>query len=104
MAYVAEQLKTTPHEKLYCVVGFVRDKDLAHILPLLPREAYYIFTAAHSDRAVPAEELMAKALIYGLQGEAVATVAEALARARELARPDDMIFIGGSTYVVGEVL
>ena len=104
MAYVAEQLKTTPHEKLYCVVGFVRDKDLAHILPLLPREAYYIFTAAHSDRAVPAEELTAKALIYGLQGEAVATVAEALARARELARPDDMIFIGGSTYVVGEVL
>ena len=104
MAYVAEQLKNTPHRNLYCVVGFVRDKDLAHILPLLPREAHYIFTAAHSDRAVPADELTAKASIYGLQGETVATVPEALARARALAAPDDMIFIGGSTYVVGEAL
>ena len=72
LARVADQLKKTPYNKLYCVIGFVRDKDLAHILPLLP------------------------------QGEAAASVAEAIWRARELARPDDMIFIGGSTYVVAE--
>ena len=104
MAYVTEQLKATPHKKLYCVVGFVRDKDLAHILPLLPRDAHYIFTAAQTHRALPAAELAAKAAIYGLQGETASTVAEALARARELAEPDDAIFIGGSTYVVAEAL
>ena len=104
IAYVAEQLKVTPHRKLYCVMGFVRDKDLAHILPLLPRDAHYIFTQAHSERALTAEELTAKAAIYGLQGEAVADVQAAVARARELAGAEDMIFIGGSTYVVGEAL
>ena len=104
IAYVAEQLRQTPHRKLYCVMGFVRAKDLAHILPLLPREAHYLFTQAHTERALTAEELTAKAAIYGLQGEAVADVQAAVARARELAAPEDMIFIGGSTYVVGEAL
>lgn len=104
MAYVAEQLKATPHRELFCVMGFVRDKDLAHILPLLPQEARYIFTQARSPRAITAEELTAKAAIYGLKGEAVADVQEAVARAKELAGEDDLIFIGGSTYVVGEAL
>ncbi len=102
LARVADQLKKTPYHKLYCVIGFVRDKDLAHILPLLPHDAHYIFTQAQTSRALPADELAAKAAIYGLQGEAVASVVEAIRRARELARPDDMIFIGGSTYVVAE--
>ena len=104
IAYVAEQLGTTPHRKLYCVMGFVRDKDLAHILPLLPREAHYIFTAAQTHRALPAAELAAKAAACGLESETAETVAAALARARELAAPEDMIFIGGSTYVVAEAL
>lgn len=104
IAYVAKQLKSTPHRELYCVMGFVRDKDLAHILPLLPRDAHYIFTQARSERALPADELTAKAAIYGLQGEAVGDVKAAVARARELAAAEDMIFIGGSTYVVAEAL
>lgn len=69
IAYVAEQLKATPHKELYCVIGFVRDKDLAHILPLLPRDAHYIFTQAQTERALPAAELTAKAAIYGLRGK-----------------------------------
>lgn len=104
IAYVAEQLRATPHRALYCVMGFVRDKDLAHILPLLPRDAHYIFTQAHSERALPAGELTAKAAIYGLKGETVDEVTAAVARARELAAPEDLIFIGGSTYVVAEAL
>ena len=104
IAWVARQLKETPHKALYCVIGFVRDKDLAHILPLLPHDAHYLFTQAHSERALPAAELTAKAAIYGLHGETVEQVADALARARELASAEDMIFIGGSTYVVAEVL
>ena len=104
IAYVARQLEATPHKRLYCVIGFVREKDLAHILPLLPRDAHYLFTAAQTHRAFPAAELAAKAAIYGLQGETVENVTAAVARARELATPDDMIFIGGSTYVVAEAL
>lgn len=102
--YVSEQIAATPHEKLYCVVGFVKDKDLAHILPLLPKEAHYIFTAAQTERAVPAEELCTKAGIYGLQGEVVEGVQQAVERARALAGEEDLIFIGGSTYVVGEAM
>lgn len=104
MAYVSKQIAATPHRKLYCVMGFVRDKDLAHILPLLPREAHYIFTQAQTERALPAADLTAKAAIYGLRGESVAEVKAAVARAKELAGTEDMIFIGGSTYVVAEAL
>lgn len=104
IAYIAEQLRQATYDKLYCVVGFVKDKDLAHILPLLPHEAHYIFTQAQSERAVPAAVLCNKAAIYGLHGQVVETVPEALALARTLATPDDMIFVGGSTYVVGEAL
>ena len=104
IAYVARQLKATPHKQLYCVIGFVRDKDLAHILPLLPHDAHYIFTQAKTERAFSAAELTAKAAIYGLHGETVAEVPAAVARAKELAGADDMIFIGGSTYVVAEAL
>lgn len=104
IAYVARQLREAKYEKLYCVIGFVKDKDLAHILPLLPREAHYLFTQAQSERSVPAAELAAKAAIYGLHGEVADTVPCAVERARQLATDADMIFIGGSTYVVGESL
>ena len=104
IAYVARQLKATPHKQLYCVIGFVRDKDLAHILPLLPHDAHNIFTQAKTERAFSAAELTAKAAIYGLHGETVTEVPAAVARAKELAGADDMIFIGGSTYVVAEAL
>lgn len=104
LKYVVEQLAATPHRKLYCVMGIVRDKDLQEILHLLPTEAYYIFTEAQSQRAIPAEELAQAAAAYGLQGEVVKHVPMAVARANELAKKDDMIFIGGSTYVVGEAL
>ncbi len=104
LCLVAEQLAATPHRKLFCVVGFVKDKDLAHILPLLPRDAHYLFTQAATPRAIPADELAAKAAVYGLHGEAAGDVRTAVARARELAEAEDMIFIGGSTYVVAEAL
>ena len=101
---VAEQLRAARYDKLYCVIGVVQDKDLKQILPLLPREAHYIFTRASIARALPAEELAAAAAEYGLEGEVATGVQAAVARAHELARPDDMIFIGGSTFVVAEAL
>ena len=106
MAYVGEQLRrlSRDYAHLYCVLGVVNDKDLAHMFPLLPADAHYIFTQAKTHRAIPAAELAERAAAFGLQGEVVADVQQAVARARELAGPDDMIFIGGSTYVVGEAL
>ncbi|WP_346298306.1 folylpolyglutamate synthase/dihydrofolate synthase family protein [Alistipes sp.] len=106
MAYVGEQLRrqSRDYAHLYCVLGEVNDKDLAHMFPLLPADAHYIFTQAKTHRAIPAAELAERAAAFGLQGEVVADVQQAVARARELAGPDDMIFIGGSTYVVGEAL
>ena len=101
---MAEQLKATPHRKLYCVMGFVRDKDLAHILPLLPHDAHYIFTQAKTERAFSAAELTAKAAIYGLHGEDRRRSSRRSRPRQGAGRRDDMIFIGGSTYVVAEAL
>ena len=104
IAYVAEQLRNARYNKLYCVIGVVQDKDLQQILPLLPREAHYIFTQASIARALDAAALAAEAARFGLEGEVTVGVQAAVARAHELARPDDMIFIGGSTFVVAEAL
>ena len=104
IAYVARQLKATPHKQLYCVIGFVRDKDLAHILPLLPHDAHYIFTRADMERAAKPEDIMTVAAKLGLDCESAPSVAEAVARARGILAPEDMLFIGGSTFVVAEAL
>ena len=104
IACVARQLLASKYDKLYCVIGFVKDKDVDAILSLLPQEATYIFTQANSARALPAAELAELATGKGLRGEVVPSVADAVARARELAAENDMIFIGGSNYVVAEVL
>lgn len=103
--YVAAQLQrlTERYSRLYCVVGFAKEKNLDEVLPLLPRNACYIFTQASSPRALPAEELCAKANAEGLQGEVKKSVAEAVEYARELATQDDAIFIGGSNFIVGEI-
>ena len=102
--YVTEQLKGLKCGKLYCVIGFVKDKNIDEILPMFPADAHYIFTQASIERAVDAEALAAKAAAFGLHGEVVREVPKALARAKELAATDDVIFVGGSTFVVAEVL
>ena len=106
LKWVTEQLRrvASKYTRQICVVGFAREKNLDEILPMLPNEAYYIFTQANISRALPAEELAAKAKSAGLTGEVVVGVAEAVARARGIALPSDMIFIGGSNFVIAEVL
>ncbi len=101
---VTEQLKGLTCDKLYCVLGFVKDKDIDAILPMFPVEAHYIFTQAGIERAVDAEALAVKAAEYGLKGEVVREVPKALARAKELATSNDVIFVGGSTFVVAEIV
>ena len=104
--YVADELKRLApyYNRQICVIGFAKEKSIDDILPLLPRNAYYIFTQASTPRALPAEALASKALAFGLEGEFSCTVPEALARAREIATEQDMIFIGGSNFVVAEIV
>jgi len=100
---VTRQLAHERCDRLHMVMGFMRDKDLQHILPLLPQQATYYFTQAHTPRALPATELCAMAAEHGLNGQCHDDVALALQAARKAARPNDLIFIGGSMYVLAEL-
>lgn len=106
LRHVAQQLESCAREcdKIYMVIGFSKEKELSEILPLLPVDAYYIFTQADSPRAFPAAELARTASAYGLVGEIAETVPAAFERAKELATPQDMIFVGGSSFVVAEII
>ena len=103
--YVAKQLQglAERYSKLYCVVGFAKEKNLDEVLPLLPTQAYYIFTQASSPRALPAVSLAEQAAEFGLKGEVVSNVADAVAMAQKKATAKDAIFVGGSNFIVGEI-
>jgi dihydrofolate synthase / folylpolyglutamate synthase len=100
---VMEQIRSTKHGQLHMVLGVVNDKDLSRILPLLPPEAKYYFCQPNIPRALPASMLQEAALQYNLQGKVVPDVNQAIAQAKAQAEPADLIFIGGSTFVVAEV-
>lgn len=89
---------------LHMIIGFVNDKDISHILDLMPRNATYYFTRADIPRALPADEVKTIAEEKGLSGKAYSSVAEAYNNARANATSDDTIFIGGSTFVVADLL
>ena len=101
--YLSRQLSQV-EGKLHMVIGFVNDKDISHILDLMPHNATYYFTRAEIPRALSADEVKAIALAKGLKGEAYATVAEAFQKAIISASATDTIFIGGSTFVVADLL
>jgi len=100
---VLAQLARVPHQHLHLVMGVVNDKDVTKVLALLPHSATYYFCQANIPRALPAEELAQLATVVGLTGRAYGPVAAAVAAAREAASPEDVVFIGGSTFVVAEV-
>jgi dihydrofolate synthase/folylpolyglutamate synthase len=102
--YAMAQLLQLPHRALHLVFGMVKDKDHRPILPLLPKEAHYYFTQAAIPRALPASELQHEASLYGLHGLSYSSVHEAIQAALHAADEQDVIFIGGSTYVVAEAL
>jgi dihydrofolate synthase/folylpolyglutamate synthase len=101
---VVTQLSLTRYEKLHLVFGVVNDKDIAPILALLPTHAQYYFCHAAIPRALEAETLRIEAAKYQLVGKAYQSVKEALAAARLAATNNDLIFIGGSTFVVAEII
>lgn len=97
------QLSLLTFKDLHIVFGMVRDKEADKILSLLPHEAVYYFTQAQIPRALPVEELVAKAEAHSLHGCGYANVSMALSCALENAGPQDMIIVCGSVYLVGEV-
>jgi len=102
--FVTEQLRQTPHENLHFVVGMVNDKDVSGVLKLLPKDALYYFTKASIPRALHENELALLAERFGLKGTTYPTVMEALNAAKKECRPNDLVFVGGSTFVVAEVI
>jgi len=100
---ILAQLETYNFKALWMVIGMVQDKDISKILALLPKEANYIFCQADLPRALAANLLAEKAAEFGLKGETIPKVNEALTFARKNAGSDDLIFVGGSTFVVAEI-
>lgn len=101
---IVRQLQKCQYEQLHFIIGMVNDKDVDHVLCILPPKAIYYFTKASIPRAMNEEILAEKARMAGLQGKCYPTVATAYEAARQNATEKDMIYIGGSTFVVAEVL
>ena len=104
LAQVMEQISQQRYNALYMVVGFVKDKDPRRLLSLFPTQAKYYFCAPDVPRALSAEELKEQGRLYGLVGESYRSVKDALDAARQNCSSHDLIFVGGSTFVVAEVL
>ena len=102
--HLATQLRHVECDTLHMVIGFVADKDIDSILALMPRNARYYFTQPDSHRALEASALAERARELGLNGESYDHGIDAFGHAMAQASPHDFVFLGGSTYLVGEVL
>lgn len=104
MTYIAEQLSRQKYEKLHIVMGMVNDKDISGVLALLPKEAEYYFTKATVKRALHETELKELAGQAGLNGNSYPDVPQAFEAAKANASEKDFIFVGGSSFIVADLL
>lgn len=104
LAIVLNQIKKEKFEVLHIVLGVVSDKDLDSILPLFPKNAKYYFCKPNIDRGLDATILKQKASDFGLEGLVFDSVSMAYSESRKAARANDFIYIGGSTFVVAEIV
>ena len=104
MQYIARQLRHECYDTLRIVIGMVNDKDISGVLSMLPREAVYYFTRASVPRALSQDKLEALASQAGLKGTSYPSVEQAVAAAQKESRPEDLIFVGGSTFIVADLL
>ncbi|MBL7818869.1 MAG: bifunctional folylpolyglutamate synthase/dihydrofolate synthase [Saprospiraceae bacterium] len=98
------QLEALTFNRLHFVFGMVRDKDISKVLRLLPTHATYYFCKANIPRGLEADALQNQAQAFGLVGKTYPSVKRALAAAKKQAKPDDLIYIGGSIFVLAEVI
>lgn len=99
-----EQLKNLGKAAIHIVFGAVADKDLAKVLPILPRNATYYFCKANVPRAMDAATLFAAANAAGLKGKYYQSCRKAYNAAKKNAAQNAVIYVGGSTFVVGEII
>ena len=100
---VLDQLKNEKFQNLHIVLGVVNDKNLSNILPLFPKNATYYFCKPNIPRGLEAKELQQNAIQFQLKGEVYLSVIEAYQVALDKAKNDDLVFVGGSTFVVAEL-
>ena len=101
---VMQNINAVPHQNLHIIIGILKDKEVGEILSLFPANATYYFCQLNFERATTASDLQTQAAVFGLKGDTYDSVSLALTAAKQNAGPEDLIFIGGSTYVVAEVL
>ncbi|MBU2904772.1 bifunctional folylpolyglutamate synthase/dihydrofolate synthase [Arenibacter algicola] len=104
LSIVLDQIKQQEFTALHMVIGFVKDKNLEQILPLFPKNAHYYFCRPNIQRGLDEVVLKSRAMDYGLQGESYPSVNEALKTALRVAKKLDFVFVGGSTFVVAEIV
>jgi len=104
IAEVLKNIDATPYARLHFVIGMVNDKEINKILAMLPKNAIYYFCKPDIPRGLEAESLKLKAESFGLYGDSYISVNHALMASQHIADEDDLIFIGGSTFVVAEVI
>jgi dihydrofolate synthase/folylpolyglutamate synthase len=102
--YLSHQLAMVKCEKMHIVFGMVNDKDIDSVLEMLPKQAIYYFTKADTKRALNEQSVRLLAVNHGLTGNCYPSVDKAFSAAMEQARDNDFVFIGGSSYVVGDFL
>lgn len=101
---ILQQLSETPHKKLHMVWGMVNDKDVRKVLSMLPKSAQYYFAKPDIPRGLNADDLLQSALEVQLNGSAFVSVKEAIEAAKANYTKGDLIFVGGSTFVVADAL
>ena len=104
LSIVLNQIQTEPFDQLHFVFGVVNDKDLDKVLPLFPKNAIYYFCKPNIPRGLEAAILAQKATPFGLNGKIYNSVSAAYEKAKQNAQPTDFIYVGGSTFVVAEIL
>lgn len=104
LTYVLKQLQEESFKNLHIVLGFVSDKAIENVLPLFPKSACYYFCKPAIARGMDATELMQQAAVFELKGTSFSSVQDALEEAKKNAKATDLIFVGGSTFVVAEVV
>ncbi|WP_428741964.1 bifunctional folylpolyglutamate synthase/dihydrofolate synthase [Tenacibaculum sp.] len=102
--YTLQQLKKENYKQLHIVLGVVSDKNLSEILPMFPKNAKYYFCKPNIPRGLSADELQEQANEFGLIGEVFVSINQAFGKSKISASDEDVIYIGGSTFVVAEIL
>lgn len=104
LEYIVKQLQQQKYEKLHIVFGMVNDKDIEGVLSIMPKEATYYFCQASVKRAMPSQQLKTLAEAHELKGNTFANVLDAYNSARQNASQNDFIYIGGSSFIVADLI